>query len=176
MGQDEDQLKFDGAGGGATTRRALLVGGGAVCVAMLLGACGSADPNAPAVDADGGVDEGGTTPDPVESTASGSGDGGGGNGGGGAEVIAKVKDLPAGGGKIVSGILLVNLGGGKIKAYDPHCTHQGFVVDPPKNGIIVCENHGSQYKASDGSVIMGPAQRPLRAINVKVEGGNIVRA
>jgi cytochrome b6-f complex iron-sulfur subunit len=149
-------------------RRALLAGGGVACLALLLGACSSGAP-APGGDdgtgADGGASDGdeldqSSLPTPVSQ---------------GPPVLAKVSDVPEGGGKVIGAVLLVKISG-KIKAYNAHCRHQGFIVDPPENGVIVCENHGSQYRASDGAVIHGPATQGLAVINVQVQGDNIVRA
>jgi len=105
----------------------------------------------------------------------------GGSGGGTSGALAKVSDVPVGGGIIVNSsnglVLLVQPTAGTIKAYDPTCTHQGFTVDPPQGGVITCvKGHGSQFNASDGSVKTGPATIPLHTVNVKVDGANIVLA
>jgi thiosulfate dehydrogenase [quinone] large subunit len=41
------------------------------------------------------------------------------------------------------------------------CTHQGFEVNLPANGIIVCPGHGSRFNASTGAVVQGPAGTAL---------------
>jgi cytochrome b6-f complex iron-sulfur subunit len=95
-------------------------------------------------------------------------------------VLAKVTDVPVGGGVLVSGgsgqILLSQPTAGTIVAFDPTCTHQGTTVGTPHSGVITCPNHGSRFKATDGSVVNGPAAAPLKTIAVKVSGGNVVTA
>jgi Rieske Fe-S protein len=168
----EEDLEAPGA-----SRRAFLAAGGGACLALLLGACTSdPEPTAPpAEETDAGeqgddVDADPTDDPPGDETDADENDNAGG------EVLAKVSDLPVGGGKVVGEVLLVNLGRNQIKAYDAHCTHQGFIVNPPKNGRIVCPNHGSAFQASDGGVVQGPAMRGLTPVKIKVNGDNIVRA
>jgi cytochrome b6-f complex iron-sulfur subunit len=124
--------------------------------------------------------------------ASGTNNGGANNGGtpsggannGGANnpptigALAKVSDVPVGGGTIVQGadgkpIVLVQPSAGEIKAYDASCTHQGTTVGTPENGVMTCPNHGSKFKAADGSVVNGPAGSPLRSVAVTVNGDSI---
>ncbi len=115
---------------------------------------------------------GGATTSAGAGATSGSGSASGG--------LAKLSDVPVGGGLIVttgpSQVLLVRTGETEVKAYDPRCTHQRFTVDPPRNGVITCQNHGSQFQASDGSVTKGPATSPLASIAVKIDGDSIVLA
>jgi nitrite reductase/ring-hydroxylating ferredoxin subunit len=163
-----DQVAPDEADTAVTTRRAVLVGGGAACMAMLLSACGGSDPAETTVEDDDDHSTAAASSAPATT--------GGPDPGPAVNALAKVSDLPKGGGKIVGGVLLVRLADGSIKAYDPHCTHQGFIVDLPKDNKIVCENHGSVFKPADGSVVNGPATRSLRVIAVKVDGDNIIRS
>ena len=100
----------------------------------------------------------------------------------GGTVLAKVSDVPVGGGIIVNSpsgrILLVQLTAGTVKAYDPTCTHQAFEVGTPQDGVITClnpgPNHGSQFNAADGSVRRGPAADPLATVPVKISGDSVV--
>ncbi|NJM65444.1 MAG: Rieske (2Fe-2S) protein [Acaryochloris sp. RU_4_1] len=60
-----------------------------------------------------------------------------------------------------------------LYALNPTCTHQGCPVDLGEDSKdIFCPCHGSTYKA-DGTVIKGPASRPLENYQVKVEGNAI---
>jgi cytochrome b6-f complex iron-sulfur subunit len=75
----------------------------------------------------------------------------------------------AGSSKIVSNILIINLGG-SFTALSSICTHQGCTVGYNKTaGDIECPCHGSVYSTS-GSVINGPAPSALRSYPVTVTG------
>lgn len=107
--------------------------------------------------------------------------GGAPGGGGSTGALAKLADIPVGGGKIVEGpqgkVLLVQPSAGTVRAYDPICPHQSFTVSPPQGGTITCvEGHGSQFSDADGSLKRGPATRGLTTIDVTVDGDSIVLA
>jgi cytochrome b6-f complex iron-sulfur subunit len=71
--------------------------------------------------------------------------------------------------KIVSNILIINLGG-SFTALSSICTHQGCTVGYNKTaGDIECPCHGSVYSTS-GSVLNGPAVSALRSYPVTVTG------
>jgi cytochrome b6-f complex iron-sulfur subunit len=107
-----------------------------------------------------------------------------GTGGGSNTALARLSDVPVGGGILVDGpsgkVLLVQRTAGTVKAYDPTCTHMQFTVSPPQGDTIRCDNpgpnHGSQFSVSDGSVTRGPATRPLATIAVRVSSDSIVLA
>ena len=53
------------------------------------------------------------------------------------------------------------------------CTHLGSEVGwSAARGTLDCPSHGSRYNA-DGSVLVGPAKKPLRAYKVVEEGGRL---
>jgi nitrite reductase/ring-hydroxylating ferredoxin subunit len=120
---------------------------------------------------DSGSGSGGTTTTGGGSTPTG---------GGSAQGLAALADVPDGGGLIVDnpagGKILLARTGDEVKAYNAACTHMGTIVDPPKDGVSVCSNHGSEFSTEDGSVKKGPATQPLPTINVKVEGDQVVLA
>jgi Rieske Fe-S protein len=119
------------------------------------------------------------TPD-TSSTGNG-GDSGGeqGGAGGGSTALA---DIPDGGGLIVDnpsgGKALLVRKGQKVTAYDAACTHMGTVVSAPKkNGIATCPNHGSKFNvAKGGKVTNGPATKPLKKLDVQVQGDKVTLA
>jgi len=59
-------------------------------------------------------------------------------------------------------VLIIRISEYNFAAYSALCTHKGVEVRLPKNGEIVCPNHGSRFKVSDGKVIDGKAIEPLR--------------
>lgn len=63
---------------------------------------------------------------------------------------------------------------GSVYAIDSVCTHQGCAVDwDGDKKQIICPCHGSAFKA-DGTVITGPASKPLKSYEAKLEGDAIL--
>ncbi|MQY08488.1 Rieske (2Fe-2S) protein [Actinomadura macrotermitis] len=90
--------------------------------------------------------------------------------------IAKVADVPVGGGKIYPDTKLVVTQpvAGTFKAFSASCTHQGCLTDRVEDGRIECPCHGSRFKVADGTVAQGPAKRALLEYPVQVKGDGIV--
>lgn len=112
--------------------------------------------------------------------STGTGGGGGGGTGGGAKLAA-LTDVPQGSGLVVNNpsggkILLVRTSGDEVKGFNAACKHQGVTVSAPKDGTITCPAHGSQYDAATGSLKKGPATSGLTAVQVKVQGSDVVLA
>lgn len=120
-------------------------------------------------------------------TGTGSGTGGTGGGasapagasggaGGSADVLGKTSDVPVGGGKIFTdaNVVVTQPEAGTFKGFSATCTHQGCQVSAVANGTINCACHGSKFSIKDGSVVNGPASRPLQSANVTVQGSEIV--
>jgi Rieske Fe-S protein len=63
---------------------------------------------------------------------------------------------------------------GTFKAFSSTCTHQGCTVNKVAGGTINCPCHGSKFAIADGSVVHGPAQRPLEARQVTASGGELL--
>ena len=115
----------------------------------LLVACGSNDSGA-----SGSSGSGGTTP---------------------TGTIGKAADVPVGGGKIYSGdkVVVTQPTQGQFKAFSAICTHQGCPVSEIKGTSIDCTCHGSKFSIKDGSVLAGPATKPLQELEVTTTGGEI---
>ncbi len=141
------------------TRRAVLLGAGATGAVVFLAACGGSGGSSGTPTGNAG------TSGPAAPATTGD-----------PGVIARVSDVPVGGGAVVGAVLLVQPTAGVIKAFDAHCKHLGTIVDPPDHGVVTCPAHGSQYRAADGSLLRGPATSGLTPIAVKVEGGSILHA
>jgi 3-phenylpropionate/trans-cinnamate dioxygenase ferredoxin component len=65
---------------------------------------------------------------------------------------------------------------GHLYAFDDTCTHMGCSL---ANGelagtTVTCACHGSQFDATSGAVLRGPAQRPVRSRAVQVEGDDLL--
>jgi Rieske Fe-S protein len=147
---------------GGTSRRALLAG---ACGAAALGGCSTY-----------GGSTGDSAPQPAPAP-SGNASGPPAAGVGGA-VLAKVSDIPVGGGKIFAErkTVVTQPQAGTIKAFSTTCTHAGCAVDEIARGTINCPCHGSRYRIADGSVAAGPAPKPLPPVAVTVDGDSITLA
>lgn len=62
--------------------------------------------------------------------------------------------------------------GAGVYAVSTVCTHLGCIVNPTREGFE-CPCHGSRFGA-DGSVLKGPAPRPLPWLEVSGKGGSYV--
>jgi thiosulfate dehydrogenase [quinone] large subunit len=68
--------------------------------------------------------------------------------------------------------ILIRLPDGTLSALSAICTHAGCTVDY-QGGVLVCPCHGSQFSASTGAVLQGPATAPLPRRRVKQVKGEI---
>ena len=135
------------------SRRTLLAGAGATCCAAVLAGCAShaasSSSSAPAA----------TSAPPVN-------------------ALVATSAVPDGGGTIILGknVVVTQPQPGSFKAFTAICTHQGCIVSSVSNGTINCPCHGSKYSIEDGSVVHGPATRPLPPIAITVDGPSILPA
>jgi len=109
--------------------------------------------------------------------ANGGSNGGGSNAGGGSSSnTVKVADVPVGGGVIMqtANFVVTQPTAGTFKAFSSVCTHEGCPVSEISNGQIICTCHNSRFSVKDGSVIAGPARRPLAAAKVTQSGDSLV--
>jgi nitrite reductase/ring-hydroxylating ferredoxin subunit len=120
----------------------------------LLAACGSDSDGGSGSSSDGAGSSGGTT-------ASGS--------------IGKATEVPVGEAKIYTAekVVVSQPTEGDFKAFSTICTHQQCPITKLEGDEIECTCHGSRFKASDGSVVNGPASKPLAALKVAVKNGEI---
>jgi Rieske Fe-S protein len=93
-------------------------------------------------------------------------------------ALAKTADIPVGGGTVFKDqkVVVTQPTAGQFKAFSAVCTHKGCPVDAVADGTINCPCHGSKFKIEDGSVANGPADKPLPAQAIKVEGDQITLA
>jgi Rieske Fe-S protein len=142
----------DSSPGGETTRRAALAGAGFAGLAATLAACGGGNSSS-------------------SSPSSGSGQAGN----SGSAALASTSEIPVGGGKVFSAekVVVTQPTAGDFKAFSAICTHLGCLVDKVASGTIDCPCHGSKYSVKNGSVVSGPAPKPLPAQAIKVAGGKI---
>lgn len=160
-------------------RRCVLVAAAAGATALLAG-CSTYGQQTPAPEPAAPTTPAGSAASPAPGAASGSAAGGSASAAGGAAVagIAALADIPVGGGKVLADakIVLTQPTAGTVKAFSAVCTHAGCTVSEVAGGTINCPCHGSKFAIADGSVVGGPAPKPLPPVGVSVQGGQIVRA
>ncbi len=90
-------------------------------------------------------------------------------------VLGKTEDIPVGGGVIFapSQVVVTQPAKGTFKAFSSICTHQQCPVATVEDGTINCDCHGSKYAIADGSVVNGPAPKPLPPKQITVSGDTI---
>ncbi len=140
---------------GINRRRVL--GGAAVAVAgaAALAACGSSDNSSSSE---------GTTGASMTNTSSG--------------ALTDTASVPVGGGVIIEAekVVVTQPTAGNFKAFSAICTHKGCTVSDVTDGEIICPCHGSKYSITDGSVINGPATKPLPEEQIMVHDGQVMPA
>ncbi len=129
-------------------RQQVLRGAGLVLTAGVVAACG-----------DGG-DKAAAGSDTSKTSASGG-------------AIAKTADVPVGSGVIVDDVVITQPSEGDFKGFSAKCTHKGCTVNKVADGTIDCPCHGSKFSL-DGSVVKGPAAKPLDSKAIAVQGDSIV--
>ncbi|WP_187369631.1 ubiquinol-cytochrome c reductase iron-sulfur subunit [Fodinicola acaciae] len=101
-----------------------------------------------------------------------------GGGSGGGQALAKLSDIPVGQAistKTPDGrtVIVAQPTAGTAVAFSATCTHMGCTVAPVGKQLN-CPCHGSQFDATTGKVLQGPAARPLSTVDVHVADGNVV--
>ncbi len=90
-------------------------------------------------------------------------------------AIGTKADVPVGGGKIFAAdkVVLTQPTEGVFKAFSAVCTHQQCVVSKIEGQDIDCTCHGSKFSITDGSVVNGPATKPLPELKVTENGEDL---
>lgn len=106
-----------------------------------------------------------------------------GSGGGGVviddplEIDLSTTLLSVGSSVTRDGVIVVRLADtnepASFTALSVACTHQGtFVNYSSGSKIFICPNHGSEFSTS-GSVLQGPATKPLKKFQVSISGSTL---
>jgi len=95
----------------------------------------------------------------------------------GGKALAKLSDIKVGEAISAKGadggdIIITRPTETTVAAYSAICTHEGCTVKPAGKELD-CPCHGSVYDLK-GAVLNGPAQRPLRAVQVSLSGDDVV--
>jgi Rieske Fe-S protein len=87
--------------------------------------------------------------------------------------VGKETDVPVGSGKVFDQVVVTQPAAGTFKAFSATCTHQGCTVSEVTATGISCPCHGSVFSITDGSVVNGPATKPLTAMKVTTDNGTL---
>jgi len=92
------------------------------------------------------------------------------------ETPAASSPKPTGGGVILpnADYVVTQPEKGTYKAFSKICTHQGCPVAMITNREIVCKCHNSHFSITDGSVVSGPANKPLPSAKTTISGDKVV--
>ncbi|MFG1921186.1 Rieske (2Fe-2S) protein [Cryptosporangium sp. NPDC048952] len=152
---------------GLLNRRTVLAGAGAVGVTLVASACSTYGDSASSGDAAPASSAPAAAPTTGAASAEAPA----------VDALAKVADIPVGGGKIfdAEGIVVTQPEAGTIKAFSNVCTHQGCKVNKVAT-TIDCPCHASKFSITDGSPTAGPAKKPLEEKQVTVNGDSITLA
>jgi Rieske Fe-S protein len=95
---------------------------------------------------------------------------------GGAVELGRGADIPVGGGTVYPEyrVVVTQPSAGRFTAFSAICTHEQCTINQVANGTINCPCHGSRFAITDGSVVHGPATKPLHARSVTVRDGALV--
>ena len=72
--------------------------------------------------------------------------------------------------------VMITNAGGKLYAIDNACTHVGgpLASGALEGHVVTCPWHGSKFDVRTGEVVRGPAPRPVKIHEVKVEGNDVL--
>lgn len=72
-------------------------------------------------------------------------------------------------------VAIFNLGT-TLVGLDAECPHEGGPLDegPVDGGNVTCPWHGSVFRLSDGALIEGPAESPVKPYRVTLDGTTLV--
>lgn len=144
--------------------------GGLVGAATVLAGCGSSSSSGATKSAAGGSAAGNTSSDAAGGSSSGAA-----GSGGSAKGVATSK-VPVGSGIIDTDLqaVITQPTSGQFKAFSYICTHRGCPITQISGSTITCPCHGSQFSIKDGSVLQGPATKPLPAKTATVQGSQVI--
>jgi nitrite reductase/ring-hydroxylating ferredoxin subunit len=98
--------------------------------------------------------------------------------GAGFMAVARADDLKEGelqAFKVLDSKVAVANVGGTFYAFDDTCTHEACSLAEGELDeiILTCRCHGSQFDVTNGALLRGPAQEPVKSHEIRVEDGKL---
>jgi Rieske Fe-S protein len=143
-------------------RRQVLLGALGLGAVGVLSACGASQSTAAPLPAAAGPATGSATPTAAAPAA-------------GAANLGPATAIPVKGGSVFDKdkVVITQPSAGVYKAFSAVCTHEQCTVGDVDGGTINCYCHGSKFSITDGSVVNGPADKPLATKTVTLTGGTL---
>lgn len=69
---------------------------------------------------------------------------------------------------IIEGCILVK-DSNSLKAFSTQCTHAGCIISHFEGDVLKCPCHGSEFDATTGKPLKGPAIKPLKPFECRYE-------
>jgi Rieske Fe-S protein len=93
-------------------------------------------------------------------------------------ALISLDDVPIGTAKAVKDangkeLIVSHPGRGKVACFSAICTHAGCPVKPVGTSLD-CPCHGSKFDYATGEVTAGPANKPLPAVAIHMQGRNVM--
>jgi len=88
-------------------------------------------------------------------------------------VTVPAANVPVGSAAIVGQVIVSQPTEGEFKAFSAVCTHEQCLVSQVRGTTLTCPCHGSTFSTVDGSVLGGPAPRPLNTRTVTAQDGTL---
>jgi Rieske Fe-S protein len=92
--------------------------------------------------------------------------------------VGSTKQVPVGSGKYFEkdSLIVTQPKKGQFKGFHSTCTHANCPVQNfETKGKMICECHMGEFSIADGSVLKGPARRPLNPEKITVVGDKIYK-
>lgn len=96
-------------------------------------------------------------------------------GSGEAGLPLDVSEVPVGGGCVMrdAPYVVTQPKKGEYHAFQKFCTHAGCPVSHVDRSGIVCTCHNSVFSSTDGSVVSGPARKPLAGAKARASAQKV---
>lgn len=88
-------------------------------------------------------------------------------------VTVPAANVPVGSAAIVGQVIVSQPTEGQFKAFSAVCTHESCLISQVRGTTLICPCHNSTFSTVDGSVLGGPARRPLGTRTVTEQGGTL---